>query len=231
MELTHLPLSLWATALGWIVGLPTLALALLVAPWGRLRRDVIAHAWCAGVLAMVLLWSASRALPGAHVYLLGTAAYALVAGPALALAGAALALLVTVALHGGLWLDAGLAYVLLAVVPVGVTAAVRSAAMRLDAGHRVLQSYLEGTIAGALAAITSTLTGALLLHGSGPARVLPEWDIVCATAVCLGCLEALVTSTVAIVWALHGPAPERGAVQGARALRAAASRRRFPVKR
>jgi uncharacterized membrane protein len=122
----------WVVA-GWGAALPVLAWAAWRAPWPRFAASEQVHVWYGSIFAVIVLWSIRATVgEGFTFHLLGVAALTLIGGPALALLGTAIALGVSIAVRGGLWANAGIAFVAMGIVPVGTTMlALRFAERRL----------------------------------------------------------------------------------------------------
>jgi uncharacterized membrane protein len=122
----------WIVA-GWGVAIPVLLWAARRAPWSRFAASEQVHVWYGSIFAVIVLWSIRATVgEGFTFHLLGVAALTLIGGPALALLGTAIALGVSIAVRGGLWANAGIAFVAMGVVPVGTTVlALRFAERRL----------------------------------------------------------------------------------------------------
>ena len=111
----------WTVA-GWGAAIPILLWAAYRAPWQRFASSEQVHVWYGTIFCIVVLWSIRATIgAGFTFHLLGVAALTLIAGPALALLGAAVAVAVSIVVHDGLWANAGVAFVAIAVVPVVTT--------------------------------------------------------------------------------------------------------------
>ncbi len=164
MDPTTVTLPLALAALGWVLAAPVLARAIHVAAWRRLAAGDAVHVWFGGIFGVIVLWSIRATIgDGFTFHLLGVAALALAVGPALALAGAALALAIEIAVRGGIWANAGIAFVTMAVVPVAVsTLVLRFAERRLPPNFFIY--VFVGTFLGAwLSYGAAALGGAAVL--------------------------------------------------------------------
>jgi uncharacterized membrane protein len=122
MDPLGVALSAAWTIAGWAVAVPLIALAAQRAPWRRFAASEAVHVWYGGVFCVVMLWGLQATIgEGFTFHLLGVGALTLVVGPALALLGSAVAVALLLAVRGGLWINAGLAFVTMAAVPVAVT--------------------------------------------------------------------------------------------------------------
>lgn len=204
MDLAASAFPLWVIGLGWMASLPVAALSPVLAPWRCLRDDVPTHVWCGGVLALVLLWNVP--IGGtASAHLVGMTAYTLLVGPAMALSGAALAVALGATVHGTPWLDAGVTYAIVAVVPVALTGVVQQVAARLRIFHPMVRVVLVGWTAGAL---STALVGVLLhgfRHASAPVHFASPSDALVIVIVGLACAEALLTGLAIALFVIHAP--------------------------
>ena len=102
-----------------------LALAVRVAPWGRLTANDLAHVFFGSTFALTVLWTIRASLDqGFAFHLLGTAGLALVVGPALALIGGAVVVAATSLLGATSFSTAPLVFLLDVALPVTVMALV-----------------------------------------------------------------------------------------------------------
>lgn len=177
MDPTTVTLPYALAALGWVLAAPVLARAIHVAPWRRVAAGDAVHVWYGGTFCVIVLWSIRATIgDGFTFHLLGVAALTLAVGPALALAGTALAVAIEIAVRGGVWLNAGVAFVTMAAVPVAVTARVlRFAERRLPPNFFVYVfvgaflgawlSYGAAALAGATVLALGTAIPAATLFG------------------------------------------------------------------
>jgi uncharacterized membrane protein len=122
MDPTTASLPFAIAAAGWLAAAPILGRAVRAAPWRRVAEGAAVHVWYGGIFCLVVLWGI-RATVGQSftIHLLGITAFTLAVGPALALAGAAIAVAIEIAVRGGEWMNAGVAFVTMAVIPVTAT--------------------------------------------------------------------------------------------------------------
>ena len=158
----------WIVA-GWLIGAPVLALALRSAPWARFRESEASHVWYGGIFAVTVLWNVQATVgEGYTFHLLGIAALTLLNGPALALIGGAIATGLTIAVRDGVWLNAGLAFVAMAAVPVMATWGVlRFAERRLPPNFFVYVFVGAFFGAGLSLAVTGLVGASALTFGAG----------------------------------------------------------------
>ena len=158
----------WTTA-GWVLAVTVVARAARVAPWRRFSASEPSHVWYGGILFVLMLWSLQATVgDGFTFHLLGVAALTLVVGPALAIVGSALAVLLLLAVHGGLWSSAGVAFVTMAAVPVSVTWLVlRFAESRLPPNFFVYVFVVTFFGAGLAYGIAGVAGAAVLALGAG----------------------------------------------------------------
>jgi uncharacterized membrane protein len=111
----------WVVA-GWIAAVPLLVAAVRRAPWSRFGGSEPVHVWYGTIFGIVVLWNVQATVgDGFRFHLLGVAAMTLLVGPALALLGGAVATAVQIAVRGGIWVNAGLAFLTMVAVPVATT--------------------------------------------------------------------------------------------------------------
>ena len=167
----------WIIA-GWVCLLPMLAWAARVAPWSRFAEGERVNVWCGGIFCLVALWSVQATVgAGFTFHLLGVAAFALMVGAPLALLGGALAIAALLAVHGGNWENAGIAFVTMAVVPVAVITGVLRLAERLLPPNFFVYVFV-GTFFGAWLAYGAAALAALTvlaLTAEPGARVFTEY--------------------------------------------------------
>ncbi len=122
MDLTAIPLSWPWIAVSWLIAGPLLAWAFRCAPWGRFADSTSVHVWYGAILSAIVLWSLRATVgDGFTFHLLGAAALTLIVGVPLALISAAVIVGVSLAVQGGLWPNAAVAFVTLGALPVAVT--------------------------------------------------------------------------------------------------------------
>ncbi len=154
---------LWAAA-GWIAAGALLVLAMRAAPWKRFGESEPVHVWYGTIFALVVLWNVQATVgEGFTFHLLGVAAFALLAGPALALVGGGVAVVLLIAVRGGLWESAGLAYVAMVAVPVATTWLVHRAAERRLPPNFFVYVFVAAFFGAALSLVAAGLAGAVAL--------------------------------------------------------------------
>ena len=139
MDPTTVSLPFAIAAAGWLLATPLLARAVRVAPWRRVTEGAAVHVWYGGIFCVIVLWSIRATIgDGFTFHLLGVTAFTLAVGPALALAGAAVIVAIEIAVRDGIWMNAGLAFVTMAAIPVTATMlTLRFAERRLPANFFV----------------------------------------------------------------------------------------------
>jgi uncharacterized membrane protein len=164
MDLTAVALPRpWVIA-GWVCALPAILWAARAAPLSRFAESEQVHVWYGGIFCLVALWTIQATVgEGFTFHLLGVAAFTLIVGPPFALPGTALAVVALIAVRGGEWANAGVAFVTMGVVPVVVTASVlRYSERRLPPNFFVY--IFVGTFLGAWIAYgAAALAGAAIL--------------------------------------------------------------------
>jgi uncharacterized membrane protein len=155
--------TFWIVA-GWVVAAAIVARAAQVAPWRRFSASEPVHVWYGAILFVLMLWSLQATVgEGFTFHLLGVAALTLIVGPALALVGAAVAIALLLAVHGGSWANAGVAFVTMAVVPVTTTKLVlRVAESRLPPNFFVYV-FVVAFFGAGLAYVLAGIAGAAVL--------------------------------------------------------------------
>jgi uncharacterized membrane protein len=168
MDLSAVPLPPGWTLSGLLLAAPVLAAALRSAPWDRFASSEITHVFYGGIFATVVLWSLRATVgEGFAFHLLGVGAFTLLAGPALALIGTAIALAVTTAIGSGLWINAGLAFITLAAVPVAVVWGTWRAVERLLPPNFFVYIFATAFLGSALALGAAGLAGSFVLVEAG----------------------------------------------------------------
>jgi uncharacterized membrane protein len=164
----------WIAA-GWGVAIPVLLWAARRAPWSRFAASEQVHVWYGSIFAVIVLWSIRATVgDGFTFHLLGVAALTLIGGPALALLGAAIAIVVSIAVRGGMWPNAGVAFVTMAAIPVTTTwVTLRFAERRLPPNFFVYV-FVVAFLGAALSLGAAGVGGAtvLTLGGGRPAGLV-----------------------------------------------------------
>ncbi len=158
----------WTTA-GWVLAVAVVGRAAQAAPWRQFSASEPVHVWYGAILFVLMLWSLQATVgDGFTFHLLGVVALALLVGPALALVGSAVALALLLAVHGGLWMNAGLAFLTMAGVPVTVTWLVlRFAESRLPPNLFIYVFVVAFFGAGLAYALAGVAGAAVLALGAG----------------------------------------------------------------
>lgn len=119
MDLLYVSFPSTWIAITWIVAVALLSVVLRRAPWQRLSSGEQVHVFCGTIFALLVLWNLQATVgDGFTFHLLGVAALTLLVGPWLALAGGAVAVVLQIAVRGGVWESAGLAWLTMVAVPV-----------------------------------------------------------------------------------------------------------------
>jgi uncharacterized membrane protein len=175
VDLTALSLPAGWTVAGWLVALPLLALAARRAPWQRFGESEPVHVWYGTIFCVTVLWNLQATVgEGFRFHLLGVAAFTLLAGPALALVGGAVVMILQIAVRGGLWVNAGLAFVTMVALPVATTWSVlRLAEQRLPPNFFVYVFVVTFFGTGVSLAAAGVAGAAALTWGAGhPAELV-----------------------------------------------------------
>ena len=169
MDLTAVAFPFAWSAAGWIAAVLVLALAMRAAPWRRFGESEPVHVWYGTIFALVVLWNVQATVgEGFTFHLLGVAAFALLAGPALALVGGAIVVVLLIAVRGGLWASAGLAFVTMVGVPVATAWLVLRVAERRLPPNFFIYVFVAAFFGAALSLAAAGLAGAgALTAGAG----------------------------------------------------------------
>ena len=134
------------------------------APWTRFGESEPVHVWYGTIFALVVLWNVQATVgEGFTFHLLGVAAFTLLAGPALALVGGAVAVVVLIAVRGGLWQSAGLAFVTMVAVPVATAWLVHRVAERRLPPNFFIYVFVAAFFGAALSLAAAGIAGAAAL--------------------------------------------------------------------
>jgi len=168
----------WIAA-GWVAAVPVLALALRAVPWRRFGESEPVHVWYGTIFTLVVLWNVQATVgEGFTFHLLGVAAFALLAGPGLALVGGAAAIILLIAVRGGLWHNAGLAFVTMVAVPVATTWLVHRVAERRLPPNFFVYVFVAAFFGAGLSLAAAGIAGATALTagaGRPPDLVFGEY--------------------------------------------------------
>jgi uncharacterized membrane protein len=205
MDLLAVALPRAWVAAGWILALTTFVWAARAAPWPRFSESEQAHVWYGSVFCVVALWSLQATVgEGFTFHLLGIAAFALMVGAPLALIGAALAVAALLAVHGGDWTNAGIAFTTMGVVPVVLITGVLRAAERLLPPNFFVYVFVVTFFGAWLAYGASALAALTLLALASPpdARVFAEYA---PYVLYLGFADATLTGMVLTLAVVYRP--------------------------
>ena len=110
---------------------------------------------------------------GFRFHLLGVAAFTLLAGPALALVGGAVVVILQIVVRGGLWANAGLAFVTMVAVPVATAWLVLRVAERRLPPNFFVYVFVVAFFGAGLSLAVAGIAGAVALTwGAGRAAEL-----------------------------------------------------------
>jgi uncharacterized membrane protein len=155
----------WEIA-GFLAAFPILAAAVYRAPWSRFAASEPVHVWYGTSFCIVVLWSVRATVGEAFTFhLLGMAAFTLLAGAPLALVGGAIVLAVSIAVGGGAWATAGIAYAVMVAVPVATASLVLRLAERLLPPNFFIYVFVNAFLGAALSFAIEGVAGAILLVG------------------------------------------------------------------
>jgi uncharacterized membrane protein len=162
--------------------------------------------WYGTIFAMTVLWNVQATVgEGFRFHLLGVAAFTLLAGPALALVGGAVATVLQIAVRGGLWLNAGLAFVTMVAVPVATTWLVLRFAERRLPPNFFIYVFVAAFFGAGLSLASAGVSGAVALTwGAGRAAELVFGEYV-PYLIYLAFGEATVTGMVLTLAVVYRP--------------------------
>lgn len=164
MDPTTASLPFAMVAAGWVLAAPLLGHAVRVARWRHVVEGDAVHVWYGGIFCLIVVGSIRATIGDDFTFhLLGVAAFTLAVGPALALAGAALAVAIEIAVRGGVWMNAGVAFVTMAAVPVTVTALVLRFAERRLPSNFFVYVFVVAFFGAWLSYAAAALAGAAVL--------------------------------------------------------------------
>ena len=183
-----------------------LAVAVRVAPWGRLATNDLAHVFLGSTFAVVLLWSIRASIDAGFVFhLLGTAGLALVVGPALALIGGAIVVAATMFLAGTPLAAAPLVFLLDVALPVTVMALVlRIAEARLPR-NLFVYLFVAAFFGSALAMAAASLAALGSLAAVGRIERSPAYEEFAPYIVYLAFGEATLTGMLVTLGVIYRP--------------------------
>lgn len=119
MDLTAVALPAGWIIAGWLIALPLLVTAIRRAPWSWPRAEERGHVLPAGIFAVLVLWNMQATIGDGYTFhMLGVGGLALLVGPQLAFIGGAIAVAIQIAIRGGEWANAGIAWVTMVALPV-----------------------------------------------------------------------------------------------------------------
>jgi uncharacterized membrane protein len=175
MDLSAVPLPALWTAGAWVVALPMLAWALLVAPWSRFASSEAVHVWYGTIFVVTLLWYLRAGVgPDFVFHLLGSAGFALASGGPLALVGGAVVVVLTTLIRDAPIANVALVWLVEIALPVGVVLATLRIGERLLPPNFFVYIFFAAFFGAAIAFGAAGLTAAgILVAGAGaPANVV-----------------------------------------------------------
>ncbi len=172
MDLTAVSVPTALALAAWVLAAVVVAGA---AHRAQFRTGAAIHVPAGGAFCVAALWNVQATVgDGFTFHLLGVAAYALIAGPAWALIGSAAAVGVQVGVRDALWINAGLAYLTMAAIPVAVTWGVLHLAERRLPPNFFVYVFVGAFFGAAAAYAAAGVAGAAVLTlGAGrPAQLV-----------------------------------------------------------
>ena len=155
--------------------MPIVVLAMQRAPWTRFVESEPVHVWYGTIFCLIVLWNVQATIgEGFRFHLLGIAAFTLLAGPALALVGGAVVMILQIVVRGGLWANAGLAFVTMVAVPVATAWLVLRVAERRLPPNFFVYVFVVAFFGAGLSLAVAGIAGAVALTwGAGrPAELV-----------------------------------------------------------
>ncbi len=158
-----LPAShLWSATLVYAV---LLAVALLRAPWAKIRDNEASHVYFAAVAVVAILWTLRAGIePGLNYHLLGTTALYLMFEWQFALLAVSLVLLITTWQGPAGWEAFGINALLMGALPVLSTRLLLAVSQRRLPHNFFIYIFINSFLAAALAILLCALA-ATLVHG------------------------------------------------------------------
>lgn len=154
---------LWASDL---LALLLLVVAAWSAPWKRLTRDNVLNVWFGMCVGLMLLWSIKTGIrPGLNFHLLGATVMTLMFGARLALLGLAVVLLGVTVAGGAGWGALGINWMLMAVLPVGLSYLMYLVVDRKLPNHLFVYIFLNAFLGAGLVVFLTGGASVALLHG------------------------------------------------------------------
>lgn len=164
MDLTAVSFPFGWLVAGWVAALPIVALAMHRAPWTRFAESEPVHVWYGTIFCLTLLWNVQATVgEGFRFHLLGVGAFTLLAGPALALVGGAVVMILQIVVRGGLWANAGLAFVTMVAVPVATAWLVLRVAERRLPPNFFIYVFVVAFFGAGLSLAAAGIAGAIAL--------------------------------------------------------------------
>lgn len=194
---------LWAAL---ILGAIITVGAVVRAPWGRLKASGQLHVWLGSCVAVMVTWSIHPvALAGLDFHFLGAALFALMFGPALAIAGFAVALAGLVA-WGRLTIDAApFDFLLLAVLPIGISVLVLRVVERVLPRNFFIYVFVVAFFGAGLSTLVSGLVSTELVAWFAEARDADIARQFTPFVIFLAFAEATLTGMLATLMVVYRP--------------------------
>lgn len=140
-----------------------LGLAVWRVHWRALHAPAL-NGWLGATVVVMTLWLLKGGfMPGLDFHLLGAAQLTLMMGPWLALLAMAVVVLAQAAVGHGDWLSAGLNWLVMGALPVGLAASVLAAARRWLPPHVFVYIFVNGFLAGGASFFFTGLAGVSVL--------------------------------------------------------------------
>ncbi len=168
MEFTAASLTPAWLGLGAVCTVATLAAAARTAPWARLRAAEMQHAFGAGCVAVMLLWTIRTGLevaPGYHFF--GVTTLTLMFGWQLACLASVPVLIAACLLGHGDWSALGANALVLFLLPAGVTWGLLRLVRRFLPRNFFVYIYLNAYLAAACSMAVAALAAAAILAAAG----------------------------------------------------------------
>lgn len=159
----------WWMAIGWVLSLPVLLLAIRRADWEGLMASGRSSALGMALLLILFFWSVKAGIyPGLNVHLLGGMLLTLMFGPWIAMLLLSGMVFVWAGLGIGGWWSAGVNLLALAIVPVLIAYAILRAVEKHLPRHFFIYIFIVAFIGSAvtIAALSGVVTFFLLSSGA-----------------------------------------------------------------
>ena len=205
MDPANVDVDSLGSAFGWVAALAIAALAARRADWTRVLRPASSHAHLGTLFLLVVLWSARAAVGGVSLHFLGMGGLCLSAGPALALVGGAVVVAITTALRASPMADAGLVFVTLVAIPVGVQWGFLALVRRLLPRNPFAWFFGVAFLGAAVSFFAGSLAGGAVAHAAAPAPAV-AWSEFALIALMLALGEGTLTGMLLTLAVVYRPA-------------------------